>query len=172
MSNRSDPSAILDALDRATDAFEEIGGGRPNYEDGIHSDGDWGTQLTKACKLLEVADVIEAQNGHYTAVIELCFGATERSIESYAVAMAGDSIEDFRDHEYSYQRAHEVGLFERETAEAMRTLYSENRTESYYGGEPAYGPTGGSHDGPRSRSPRLRSRSDSEGRRLSVRMNE
>jgi hypothetical protein len=62
------------------------------------------------------------------------FGAIERSIEAYAVAMAGDDLEDFQDHEFSYDRAHQVGLFEPETAEAMRALYSENRTESYYGG--------------------------------------
>lgn len=49
--------------------------------------------------------------------------------------MGGDEVEDFRDHEYSYERAHQVGLFEFETAEAMKDLYSENRTESYYGGD-------------------------------------
>lgn len=111
MSNRSDPNAILDALDQAQDAFEEVGHGVPSYETGIESGGDWKTQLTKACRLLEVATIIEEQNGHYTAVIELCFGTIERSIEAYAVAMGGDSVEDFRDHEYSYERAHEVGLF-------------------------------------------------------------
>ena len=134
MSNGSDPNAILTALERAEDAFEEVGHGLPHYEEGIESSGDWKTQLTKACKLLEVASVLEEQNGYYTAVIELCFGSIERSIEAYAVAMAGDEIEDFRDHEYSYERAHQVGLFEVETAEAMRDLYGENRTESYYGG--------------------------------------
>lgn len=134
MSNGSDPNAVLTALERAEDAFEEVGHGVPSYEEGIESGGDWKTQLTKACKLLEVAGVIEEQNGHYTAVIELCFGAIERSIEAYAVAMGGDAVEDFQDHEYSYERAHEVGLFEAETAENMMDLYSENRTESYYGG--------------------------------------
>lgn len=134
MSNGSDPRVVLAALEQAEDAFEEVGHGVPTYETGIESGGDWKTQLTKVCKLLEVATVLEERNGYYTAVIELCFGAIERSIEGYAVAMAGDDVADFRDHEYSYERAHEVGLFEEATAESMRDLYSENRTESYYGG--------------------------------------
>lgn len=134
MSSGSDPVAIIDALDRAEDAFEGVGHGVPDYEGGIESGGGWKTQLTKACKLLEVVDVVQERNGYHTAVIELCFGAMERSIEAYAVSMAGDSVADFRDHEYSYERAHEVGLFEAETATAMKELYGENRTESYYGG--------------------------------------
>jgi hypothetical protein len=134
MSNGSDPSTVLAALDRAEDAFEEVGHGVPHYEKGIESGGGWETQLTKACKLLDVIAVLQEQNGYYTAVIELCFGAIERSIEAYAVGMGGDEVEDFRDHEYSYERAHEVGLFEKETADALMYLYDENRTESYYGG--------------------------------------
>lgn len=134
MSSGSDPTTILDALERAEDAFEEVGHGVPSYETGIESGGSWKTQLTKACRLLEVITAIEEQNGHYTAVIELCFGAIERSVEAYVIATSSDAVEDFRDHEYSYERAHEVGLFETETAATMRNLYSENRTESYYGG--------------------------------------
>ncbi|MDZ7687567.1 MAG: DNA-binding protein [Halobacteriales archaeon] len=130
----SDPADIRRTLEEAEDAFEERGGGIPEYEEGIKSGGGWETQLTKACRLLEVADVLREQNGYHTAVIELCFGAIERSTEAYAVAMAGDEVEDFRDHKYSYERAHQIGLFGEETAERMRGLYSENRTESYYGG--------------------------------------
>lgn len=131
---RNDPATVLDALDRAEDAFEDRGPSVPTPEEGIAPGGDWETQLTKACKLLEVVETIRAGNGHFTATIELSFGAIERSIEAYAVAMAGDDVDDFRDHEYGYERAHEVGLFDADTATAMRELYSENRTESYYGG--------------------------------------
>lgn len=133
MNNGSDPTALLDALGRAETAFEEVGP-RPAHEAGLESGGGWETQLTKACRLLEVGRVLEAENGYYTAVIELSFGAIERSIEAYALAEAGDDLTDFRDHEYSYERAHEIGLLEPETAKAMRKLYGENRTESYYGG--------------------------------------
>jgi hypothetical protein len=134
MSNGSDPSAVLGALDRAQDAFEMDGRGRPAFEDGISADEDLKTKLTKACRLLEVVDTLQSQDGYYTAVIEVCFGANERSIEAYALAMTNDTLQDLQGHQFSYERAHEIGLFERETAEAMRDLYSENRTESYYGG--------------------------------------
>jgi hypothetical protein len=131
MSNGSDPSAVLAALDRAQDAFEMVGHGRTAFEDGISADEDWKTQLTKACRLLKV---VQSQDGYYTAVIEVCFGAIERSIEAYALSMTNDTLQDFQDHQFAYERAHQIGLFERETAEAMNDLYSENRTESYYGG--------------------------------------
>jgi hypothetical protein len=134
MSNGSDPGAVLAALDRAQDAFEMVGRGRAAFEDGISADADWKTQLTKACRLLEVVDTLQSQDGYYTAVIEVCFGAIERSIEAYALAMTEDTLEEFQDHEFSYERAHQIGLFEQDTAEAMKDLDSENRTESYYGG--------------------------------------
>lgn len=134
MSNGSDPGDVLEALERTQDAFEGVGLGIPEVEKGIEEGGGWETQLTKACKLLEVVDVLREQNGYYTAIIELCFGTIERSIEAYAVAMAGNEVDDFQDHEYCYERTHEVGLFEEVTAMDMKNLYSENRTESYYGG--------------------------------------
>lgn len=134
MSNRSDPAAVLDALDRAQDAFEMVGRGQPAFEDGISAGADWETQLTKACRLLEVVETLQSQDGYHTAVIEVCFGTIERSIEAYTLSMTNDKLEDFQDHQFSYERAHQSGLFERETAEEMQKLYSENRTESYYGG--------------------------------------
>jgi hypothetical protein len=134
MSDRSDPSSVLEALERAQDAFEMAGRGRIEFEDGISADEDWKTQLTKACRLLEVVETLQSQDGYYTAVIEVCFGAIERSIEAYALSMTSDTLQDFQDHQFSYERAHQIGLFERQTAEEMKDLYSENRTESYYGG--------------------------------------
>lgn len=134
MGSGSDPESVLTALERARDAFEMVGRGRPEFEAGIDGDEDWRTQLTKACRLLEVAETLRLRGGYYTAVIEVCFGALERSIEAYALAMTNDTLQDFRDHEFSYERAHEAGLFEKETTEEMKHLYSENRTESYYGG--------------------------------------
>jgi hypothetical protein len=134
MTNGADPDAVLEALAEAQDAFELVGDGRPRFEEGLSADEDWKTQLTKACRLLEVADVLQSQDGYYTAVIEVCFGALERSIEAYALAMTDDELADFQDHAFAYERAHEIGLFERETARAMKELYEDNRTESYYGG--------------------------------------
>ncbi|MFB6178499.1 MAG: DNA-binding protein [Halorientalis sp.] len=134
MSSGSDPAAVRAALERAQDAFEMIGRGRTEFEDGISADADWKTQLTKACRLLEVVEALQSQDGYYTAVIEVCFGAIERSIEAYALSMTNDTLQDFQDHQFSYERAHQIGLFDRETATEMQNLYSENRTESYYGG--------------------------------------
>lgn len=134
MSNNTDPGNVLGALDQAEDAFEMVGRGRAEFEDGISAEEDWETQLTKACRLLEVVETLQAQDGYYTAVIEVCFGTLERSIEAYALSMTDNSLEDFQDHEFSYERAHETGLFERETAERMKEIYSDNRTDSYYGG--------------------------------------
>lgn len=72
----SDPGDVLDALEQAQDAFEGAGNGIPEVEEGIAEGGGWETQFTKACKLLEVVDVLRAENGYYTAVIELpgCHG--------------------------------------------------------------------------------------------------
>jgi hypothetical protein len=134
MSSGSDPAAVRDALDRAQDAFEMVGRGRAEFEAGISDDDDWETQLTKACRLIEVIETLQAEGGYYTAVIEVSFGAVERSVEAYALAMTNDSLQDFQDHQFAYERAHEIGLFTRETAMAMKNLYGENRTESYYGG--------------------------------------
>ncbi|KZX46284.1 DNA-binding protein [Haloarcula sp. K1] len=111
-----------------------VGRGKAEFETGISDGDDWETQLTKACRLIEVIGTLQAEGSYYTAVIELSFGAIERSIEAYALAMTNDSIQDFQDHQSGYERAHEVGLFTKETAKSMKDLYAENRTESYYGG--------------------------------------
>ena len=131
MSEESDPQDVRTALDAAIDAFNEKGFGVPNREDAIATDDDWKTQLTKACRLLDAVARIGGE-GHYTAVIELCFGATERSIEAYALAAGGDELEDFHDHTYCYDRAAELGLLSRTATRELRGLYDNNRTDSYF----------------------------------------
>ncbi|ELZ19737.1 hepn domain-containing protein [Halosimplex carlsbadense 2-9-1] len=133
MSNGSDPTAITDAIDAAIDAFNEEGHGVPTREEEIDPDADWKTQLTKACRLLAAVEHFEDQ-GFYTATIELCFGATERSVEAYALAEGGDNLNDFYDHTYCYERASALGLLSSGTTEDLRQLYDTNRTDSYYGG--------------------------------------
>jgi hypothetical protein len=133
MSDASDPNAITEALDAAIDAFNEEGFGVPTREADINSDADWKTQLTKGCRLLAAMDQIAGQ-GFYTATIELCFGATERSVEAFVLAEGGDELEDFHDHTYCYDRAATLGLLSQETTESLRRLYDTNRTDSYYGG--------------------------------------
>ena len=133
MSDSSDPQAITGALAAAIDAFNEEGHGVPTREAAINSDADWKTQLTKACRLLTAVEQI-AGRGFYTATIELCFGATERSIEAYALAEGGDDLDDFHDHTYCYDRATALGLLSSTTTNQLRQLYDTNRTDSYYGG--------------------------------------
>jgi len=132
MSN-PDPTAVTNALDAAIDAFNEAGHGVPTREDAIETDADWKTQLTKACRLLAAIDHL-AGNGYYTATIELCFGATERSVEAYVLAEGGDDLRDFHDHTHCYDRAETLGLLTRDTIDDLKHLYDTNRTDSYYGG--------------------------------------
>lgn len=48
--------------------------------------------------------------------------------------MTDDTLDDYQDHQFSYDRAEQIGLFEEDTTAEMKALYSDNRTESYYGG--------------------------------------
>ena len=72
--------------------------------------------------------------GFYTTTIELCFGATERSVEAFALAEGGDELDDFHDHTTSYDRVTDLGLLSAATTRELRQLYDTNRTDSYYGG--------------------------------------
>lgn len=137
MSDRSDPNDITGALDAAIDAFNEEGHGMPTPEEAINCDEDWTAQLTKGCKLLHLAEK-SVIDGYDTAIIELCFGAVERSLEAYALAEGGDTLRDFHDHTKCYTRAADLGLLSRPTSKRLRQLYDNNRTDSYYGG---YRPT-------------------------------
>jgi hypothetical protein len=113
--------------------FNEEGYGVPTREDAIDPDADWKTQLTKACRLLAAVEHLAGQ-GFYTATIELCFGATERSLEAFALAEGGDDLSDFHDHTHCYDRAIDLGLLSTATTDDLRRLYDTNRTDSYYGG--------------------------------------
>ncbi|MES3517672.1 MAG: DNA-binding protein [Natronomonas sp.] len=134
MSKGSDPQTIIDALHAATDAFNEEGYGIPTRESEIDTAADWKTQLTKACRLLAAIEEL-AGAGFYTATIELCFGAIERSLEAFTLTEGGDDLEDFHDHTHCYDRAAALGLFSDETTANLRRLYDTNRTDSYYGGK-------------------------------------
>lgn len=130
MSSGSDPKAITDAVADAEDAFD----GRlyeQTYEEHIETGEDWKIQFTKACRVIDAAKTIRENNGHYTAVIELCFGGIERSLEAWLIASTGNDLEDLQDHTTPYERADSAGLFSG-TGEILLTLYEDNRTESYY----------------------------------------
>ena len=131
----SDPNAVREALDATVDAFNEEGHDIPTPEPEIDTDADWKTQLTKGCRLLGVVKEIE-DGGYYTAVVELCFGIIERSLEAFAIVESSDELRDFQtdSHDRCYDRAAQFGLFTRELARELKDLYGDNRTDSYYGG--------------------------------------
>lgn len=132
MSN--DPTAVTGAIDRATDAFEYRSRAPVEFEDGVEHDEEWQTQLTKGCRYLEACRVLRDNDGFNGAVVELCFGAIERTVEAYVLWDTDDDLRDFRDHVAVYDRAAERGLFDVDTAEGLQDLYGANRTEHYYGG--------------------------------------
>ncbi|MDJ1434801.1 hypothetical protein [Halostagnicola sp. A-GB9-2] len=91
----SDPNSVRDALDEAIDAFNEEGHGIPTREPKVDTDTDWKTQFTKGCRLLAVVEEIE-DGGYYTAVVELCFGIIERSLEAFVSRPAATICAAFR----------------------------------------------------------------------------
>lgn len=128
----SDPTDITDGIAAAKDAFNQVSTvGQQTFEQNIASDDDWTAQLTKGCQLIDAARTIRAHNGHYTAVIELCFGAIERSIQAWLLNETGDEPADLTDHETPYERADQAGLFDG-SGDELGFLYAENRTQSYY----------------------------------------
>lgn len=131
----SDPKAVRETLDAVVDAFNEEGHGIPRREPNINTNADWKTQLTKGCRLLAVVEDIEDES-YYTAVVELCFGIIERSLEAFAMAEGSDELRDFQtdSHDRCYNRAAKFGLFSPELAKELKDLYGNNRTDSYYGG--------------------------------------
>lgn len=131
----SDPNAVKETLDSVIDAFNEQGHGIPTREPQINTNADWKTQLTKGCRLVAVVEEIE-EGGYYTAVVELCFGIIERSIEAFAIAEGGAELRDFQtdSHDRCYDRAAKLGLFTPKLTNELKNLYGNNRTDSYYGG--------------------------------------
>lgn len=123
-----DPNAVQEALRTASDAFDRTG----TPEAGLSDLEDDEAQLRKACRLIEAAETLQDNNGYFTAVVELSFGAIERSFEFYAIAVGRDDVEDFEDHEQSYERAADLGAISGQLAEDFIALYSLNRVPSYY----------------------------------------
>lgn len=126
----SDPTGLEEAVADAHEAFTRAQG---TVETGLEDADAAAGQLQKACRLLAAARTLRAQNGYYTALVELAFGAIERSFEFYALALSNDEVRDFHDHAHAYQRAFELGVLSRELKDDYRALYTENRSESYYG---------------------------------------
>ena len=128
MSN--DPKPLTDAYKRVTDALEFQSGA--TYEPQVDPAGsDEQIQLQKACRLLAACDYLYEQ-AFYGSVVEMAFGAMERSLESYMIAVLGSELSDFQNHTAVYERAATHGPISREMAQNLKALYANNRTDYYY----------------------------------------
>ncbi len=127
----SDPAVLVERVEAAQKRFEH---GRGSVEAGLADpDSDAVGQLRKACRLLAAARTLQTENGYHTAVVELSFGAIERSFEFFVLALSTDTVRDFMDHTYAYQRAFELGVISDLLRDDYQSLYREFRSESYYG---------------------------------------
>lgn len=123
-------AAVEDALVAAASAFRDPRG----QEREAHLDPDRPavTQLRKACRLLDASRTLRTHDGYHTSVVELCFGAIERTIQFYALSNTTDSVEDFRDHETVYERGGQLNLYGESTTDRLVELWRTNRSAAYY----------------------------------------
>jgi hypothetical protein len=126
-----DPSAVRDALEDARSAFLAR---RPqsSFEAHLDPDDPEATQLRKACRLIEACRTLRANDGFHTSVIEMSFAAIERTLEFYVLAQSNDTVEDFQDHAYAFDRAAALGLFSEATCDGLYQLHVDNRSAAYY----------------------------------------
>lgn len=122
-------SNVEDRLDEARTLFDE----RPeNVETGLDVDTAPLLQLRKACRLIEAANVLIAENGYHTVVIETSFGAIERTLQFYLLENGFLHPEEYVNHQTVYERSHEAGLYNEAFKEKVVGLWRDNRSRSYY----------------------------------------
>lgn len=122
-------SQIEAALDDALDSFR-----RPpsTPETGLSVDEPALLQLRKACRLLEAAEFLDAEDGYYTLVIEASFGVIERTIQFYLLEQEVVDESDLLHHELVYERGEQAGLYDDEFKEKLLDLWRNNRSRTYY----------------------------------------
>lgn len=124
-----DNSPIEDRLDEVQDLFDE----KPReVETGLDVDSAEMLQLRKACRLLEAARHLKAENGYYTVVIETSFAAIERTLQFYLIDNDFLDPEEYVDHREVYERSSKAGLYNEEFKEKLVALWRNNRSRSYY----------------------------------------
>lgn len=131
----SDPSALLDELAAAEDAFGHAHG-RPKFEPELNaspdaSDGE--VQIQKACRLLELTQQIEELGEYYGAILEHSFIVIEHTLQGYLLAMTGTDASELQNHTAPYEFSKGQVPLERDTIESLQRLYDARRTEHYYG---------------------------------------
>jgi len=131
----SDPTALLDRLDAAEDAFGHAAG-RPVFEPELNAstEADPGeVPLQKACRLLAVAHELDDVGEYYSAILESSFIAIEHTLQAYLLAMTGVEEHRLRDHDRPYELAKGQVPLTDETIDRLRRLYDTRRTDHYYG---------------------------------------
>ncbi|MDZ7849420.1 MAG: hypothetical protein U5K70_00920 [Halodesulfurarchaeum sp.] len=122
-------SAIEAALDDAIEAFR---GTPESPEEGLTVDDPALVQLRKACRLLEAAEFLAADDGYYTLVIEASFGVIERTLQFYLFERDMLHEGEFVSHERVYERAEQAGLYDAEVRDKLLGLWRNNRSRTYY----------------------------------------
>lgn len=124
-----DNSHIEDRLDGIQDLFDE----KPKeVETGLDVDSARTLQLRKACRLLEAARHLEAENGYYTVVIEISFAGIERTLQFYLINNDLLDTDEYVDHPEVYERSKNAGLYNAGFKEKIVALWRNNRSRSYY----------------------------------------
>jgi hypothetical protein len=85
-------SEIEDMLDQASEAFRRS---PESPEAGLSVDDPALLQLRKACRLLEAAEFLKAEDGYYTLVIEAAFSVVERTLQFYLLEHEVLATDDF-----------------------------------------------------------------------------
>lgn len=124
-----DNSEIDDLLEETQTLFERSG---TAIEAGLDVDDPTLLQLRKACRLLDAAQFLAAQDGYYTVLIEASFAAIERSIQFYLLETGLLHQDEYVDHETVYQRGETAGLYSAAFADRLTNLWRNNRSDTYY----------------------------------------
>lgn len=127
----SDPSRVVTALRNAEAVFSSYRA-EETFEEALVPNDSETTQLRKACRLLDACRTLRENDGFYTSVIEMSFGAIERTVEFYVLSQSTDTISNFQDHRYAFDRAAELGLFSQSTCDDLYQLHVDNRSAAYY----------------------------------------
>lgn len=122
-------SPVEEALDDALDTFRQS---PETPETGLTVDDPALLQLRKACRLLEAAEFLEAENGYYTLVIEASFAVIERTLQFYLLEHDLLDDDDFVIHEHVYDLGVQAGLYDDDVRDKLLALWRNNRSRTYY----------------------------------------
>ena len=131
----SDPNSLLDQIAAAEDAFGHTHG-QPTFEPGLNAtpDADTGeVQIQKACRLLEVTQILEEIGDYYGSILEHSFIVIEHTFQGYLIVITGTDPNELRDHDSPYEFARGQVPLEDTTIDSLKALYDNRRTEHYYG---------------------------------------